>query len=259
MPVSKFTDRIEKIDFFAVLPAGIYVMSVLCVCMYEWAYPTSETKTIFSILTQIACILNKNVTFAILVIFGAYIVGSIIRSVPVDWAEWSIPHTKKSEISSAGELEKTTTEEPKKSTNKEANKFPYQNLLIDALKDLKDAEAATKIDKGSLPDISKNFSRNVYNFWKDTLCNFSSNGFDYYERYETRARFSAGMFWAGILGILGGGYLIYYKIGLEIILFSLLIIVVFRLHLGRVRKQEVKVLLFLYISYLQEKNKGSAT
>ena len=222
-----FTKPIEKVDFFAVLPTGAYILAVVTLCIWTASEPKPCTLTFKEAIAVLADTFKSNPFYFIIALFGAYLLGSVIRAFHVSWAEKVTPPFT-------------------------AN-FPYQNTLIKAIDKLKDNAAAAQIDVTKLPDLSAGVSGYIFNYWKDALCSKADRGFEYYRNYEARARFSAGMVWAGMAGIAGGLYVVFISrtMGLQVVLFSAIIYIAFGFQLRRVRVQEAKVLLFLYAAHLQ--------
>jgi hypothetical protein len=55
--------------------------------------------------------------------------------------------------------------------------------------------AATKHDPTKMPDVSLGVPMHVLNYWKDTLCVNSAEGFEYFKTFETRVPLFAEMIW----------------------------------------------------------------
>jgi hypothetical protein len=91
------------------------------------------------------------------------------------------------------------------------------------------------------------------------LCLRAPTGFTFYQSFEARSRFFAGMFWAGMAGIGGGLYLVgtvpraplSYAPALQMIVVSVTLVLAFGFQLRRVREQEARVLVTLFAALLQ--------
>ncbi len=222
MATDSLLDRINKVDFFAVLPPGFYSVLLLGFLL---KFPQNAT-TMIEALSPIAFVLKENPVYLIFLLFAAYLFGSIIRALKVKWAEKVSPPFR--------------------------SDFPYQDELKIALETLKKSQAI-KVDTTKFPDLSGGVSEDVFNYWKDVLCAKSDKAFDYYESFETRARFSAGMVWAGVVGMIASLSMLFrcVTVGWQLLVLSLVVYIAFGFHLRRVRKQEAKALLFLYVAHLQ--------
>jgi hypothetical protein len=222
MATDSLLNRINKMDFFAVLPAGFY--SVIMIGF--WFIEQSNPKNIMEAINPIAQALKDNPVYLVFLLFAAYLVGSIFRALKVKWAECICPPFHSS--------------------------FPFSEELNRALIEIKTSGSKILIDS-HLPDIKNGLTNNEFNYWKDVLCIKSERGFEYYETFETRTRFSAGMVWAGVVGIVSGSLMFFRgpNIAWQMLVISLVVYSAFGFHLLRVRRQESKALLFLYIALTQ--------
>ena len=166
----------------------------------------------------------------VFVLFGSYLCGSILRVLPVRWAEKATPPFK--------------------------SEFPYPEAMRDFLTNLTERSTPTELALKKLPDLSQVGSQRQFNHWKNVLCMHSPDAFNHYQTFEARTRFFAGMLWAGFVGLLGGSTLAVQgglPAGFQLALLSLLLIGAYGIQFRRVRIQEVVVLFSLYVSYLQTK------
>jgi len=216
-----------KVDFFAVLPTGFYILIVgVIVCISN-----SETQSFWEPLNIFIEEIDKNPSLLILVFFAAYLAGSIIRALKVRWVEYFIP--------------------PFRIT------FPNNETIAKVLAELKGNAAVASLKTDKLPAIDKPVTTVVFNYWKDVLCVNNPVAFDYYESYEARARFFAGMFWAGVLGVFGAIVLAIRMGGIDqgttwfLFTVSAIILLTFGSQFRSVRDQEVTVLLSIYVAYHQ--------
>lgn len=123
-------DRIEKIDFFAVLPAGVYTFVILFVNYKALLEPNVFlNKSIwFPILSLAKGVGTKPVLLA-LILFVCYLLGSSLRALPVNLVESFIPPFRV--------------------------KFPYSDNLKKVLETLAMSPSMTGFDPQKPPIIKK--------------------------------------------------------------------------------------------------------
>ncbi|RLJ21206.1 hypothetical protein DJ031_03695 [bacterium endosymbiont of Escarpia laminata] len=230
--MKSFLGQFSRSDFFAVLPLGFYIFMVVYSCAaLEFIEPSNE-RTIIKVIQSLAIHIQQQPIFLIFILFACYMLGSIFRALLVYWAERSIPPFR-------------------------AN-FPYPETLTEVIDTLNKHHDATKHDVSKMPSLKNGVPMHVFNYWKDVLCVNSIEGFEYYQTFETRVRLFTGIIWASWSGILGGIYIVLmegdfsHKIGLPLFLLSLILLITFGSNLRRVRRQESRVLLFMYSAYLQK-------
>lgn len=226
-------NRIGKVDFFAVLPAGFYVFVVFLIVFGLATSPTTGTTiSIWKPISDlVATAVGKPVTL-VLVLFGSYLIGSSLRAFPVKWAEKATPPFR---------LE-----------------FPYPLELQRVISELEKQKEASGFNPNKSLSISDDLKMSVFNYWKDKLCMKSPDGFSYYQSFEARTRYFAGMFWAGCIGVIGGLIIIFQipngsldqKFG--VLVLSIMIMVVFGGQFRRVREQEARVLVSLFAVLQQD-------
>lgn len=228
-------DRIEKIDFFAVLPAGLYVFVVLVIDYHACLSPdVFSDGTIWSPILSLADNAGSRPVILALVIFVCYLLGSSLRALPVKWVEAVTPPFR--------------------------TEFPYPQKLGKLLDNLKSGLKESEFNADGAPYIGDNITMSVFNYWKDTLCIEARQAFIYYQTFEARTRFFAGMFWAGCIGTVGGMPAFFHTAGDRlpdksiILIFSLLIVAVFGGQFRRVREQESAVLFTLFTVHIQGRN-----
>lgn len=222
MATDSILDRIDTVDFFAVLPAGFYSVTMMA---FSLTVPPGAHNMIDA-LSPLAGVLKDNPVYFVFWLFAAYLVGSIARALRVTWAERVSPPFR--------------------------SDFPFPEKLRETLENLK-TSPATRLDATRIPDIRNGLSNDEFNYWKDVLCTKTKSGFEYYQTFESRVRFSAGMVWAGVIGVVVAVFMFFRCPGVawQMLLVSITVYAAFGLHLRRVREQEAKALLFLYLAYLQ--------
>jgi hypothetical protein len=227
----------------------VYIVQFFLWTNYRvYNYGKNEIEAIKSI----ASIFEKNFVYVVFVLFTAYLFGSIIRSVSVRWAEY-ITFPFRSVFPKKAELKKSYNEIIKLET-KEV-KIEFESLFYPPASPKTDeSKIESETDEtNSILDKDKTIPGDIFNYWKDVLCVRNDKAFEYYQTFETQSRYSAGMVWASAFGvfisILRG--LLYPPIHWGIVFISIGVYIVFSWHLRRVRKQESKVLMFLYIATLK--------
>jgi hypothetical protein len=188
-----------------------------------------NVSSLWSIFTELSGQVNKTPAILIFILFACYLFGSIVRAMPVFWAARIITPT--------------------------SVQFPYEANLKKAIEKLNENVNASRHDLSRVPDLNGGLPIEVFNYWKDRLCIKSPEGFDYYKTFETRVRFFAGMIWASVIGLFGGGYIFFVKRDpqhLSLMLISILLLIIFGSNFSRIRKSEARALLTLYTAHLQD-------
>ena len=238
MPTESIINQFSKSDFFGVLPPGFYSF----VAVYSWysvqfitkpsIEPKPSVESLWGILTKLSGAVQEKPATLVFILFASYLIGSVFRAIPVYWAERLIPPFTKD--------------------------FPYPITLIEVLATLNAYPETTKHDINKMPKVDKGVPMHIFNYWKDVLCLRSPEGFAYYQTFETRVRFFAGMIWAGLIGSLSGGYLILrfldlkHPTGLPLFLLSSILLIIFSSNFRRVRRQEARSLVTIFTAYVQE-------
>lgn len=233
MPYQTTIGRLTSVEFFAAMPAGLFVFLVSYVYLSNGAVMESS-PSLWGSLLQLSDTLKTSPPMILFMFFGAYLFGSIIRSVPVHWAE-SITRVGRS-------------------------RFPYADVLRARLEQIEQESGPTGLNLNRLVG-NKDLSTAIFNYWKDFLCVRSSEAFAYYQTFEARSRFFTGMFWAGAVGVVGGGAMLSqsylsgrsYILAAQLLVLSVSLIVAFGLQLRRVREQEAQVLLTLYVAVAHQR------
>ena len=219
-------------EFFSVLPPGFYIFIVTYSCVVLDLIEKPKEQTVLKIFQSLSNHIYQQPVFLIFILFACYMLGSVFRALPVDWAEKSIPPF--------------------------STDFPYPVVLKEVMEILNNNQNVTKHDISKMPFLKDGVPMHVYNYWKDVLCVNSSEEFQYYQTFETRARLFSGIIWASWSGILGGLYIILREreitsgVGLPILLISLLLLITFGSNFRRVRRQESQALLLIFSAYLQK-------
>jgi hypothetical protein len=223
--------RIGNVEFFAVLPAGFYVFLVGYLVLSIDNVNIASTQTIWMMLEPLTKQMHQNPILLLFIIFCSYLLGSIIRTIPVSWAEGLTPPF--------------------------TIKFPHSERLMKLLEVLNANADATLHDIKKVPKISGKVTMPVFHYWKDALCVYSPHTFAYYERFEARTRFFVGMFWAGAIGLLGSIIMfvriqnLLFEPAWYLFIMSTILIFSFGLSIHRVRRQETYVLFWCYVAFLQ--------
>lgn len=236
MAAKSIISKFGKIDFFAVLPSGTYTFLSLYFLLGLDHQQRDVHESLWSSLEPLVHLTHDKPPVIILILFSAYILGSILRAVPVTNSENFI-------------------------CSKE-HRFPYERTVKKMFDSIKSNPQLTNIDSHVVPDLSDGLPKHVYNCWKDIVCVCSPEGFAYYQEFEARTRFFAGMFLAGCIGIvcapltllLAGS--IFYKPALLLFFVSLIITYLYGRNLQHVRMQEVTTLAGLFLAYTQDRQRN---
>ncbi len=240
--------RFSKSDFFSVLPPGFYIF-IVSYTTYSAATSEKADSTILSDILKLSNDIRTDPFLIVFVLFASYLLGSIIRAIPIRFLCRFTPpfHDDFPYPIRLNELINHL--------RNNRDRLGYENNDLSILPELKDLD---KINKKEKFEFIREYS-DIYNYWKAVLCINSPGGFDYYETYETRVRFFAGMVWAGLVGIILG-IIVYFTTDSHLtsgvlFLVSLLIMFVFRINFHRVRGQEAKELVLLIAAYLKNTEK----
>ncbi len=241
-----------KSEFFAILIPGSFVMGVIVSGALAFTQTDANTGKMGRFGTVLDT-LKGNWIFAFLAFVMIFLVGNLFRSIRVNRAD-SIANFLFKRFIKASWL-KPLYEEP----------FPYRTFLekiktrllqVNLIEDI--TLPADPKDNSSLHDI--------YNYWKTVICIETPGSFNITKELEDRVRLFAGMFWAGVGGIIGSiiislGFIFneasrsvwgLYILFMSII--SVIIAIAFGLSLKRVRSQEVISVLLAFL-YLQRRVK----
>ncbi len=235
--MKSFLSHFSRGDFFAVLPPGFYIFMVIYSSIYLHFADKNSNPSILDVITELEKHIQGNPVSIIFIVFICYLLGSLFRAMPVNWAVRSIPPFK------ASFLEKARL-----------------NKIIETVND---NVKAIKHDISKMPVLlnkeeTKYIDSHIFNFWKDILCINSIEGFEYYQIFETRVRFFSGIIWASWCGIIGGVYMMFQgndffnPVGFPIFLLSFILLASFGMNIRRIREEEAKALLLLYSAYLQQ-------
>jgi hypothetical protein len=224
--------RLTSVEFFAAIPPGLFVFLI----SHAWfsGGPSAEPpRSLWDYLLSLSTVLQENPAAILFALFGAYLFGSIIRSMPVRWAE---------KVATFGRSE-----------------FPYPTVLRSMLRQMSEEAAASDLEPKRLPKL-ESISSNTFNYWKDVLCIQAPGAFAFYQTFEARSRFFTSMFWAGVSGLVGGLGIAVQSLGrswplapsIQLLVLSAILVVAFGLQLRRVREQEARVLLTLFSVLMQQ-------
>jgi hypothetical protein len=232
MPTKTVVGHFSKSEFFSVLPPGFYIFMVIYSCYIVKCNVHSSHQSLFNIIISLAQKINSNFTLLLFILFASYLLGSISRALPVRWAEHSFPRFH--------------------------CKFPYPDRLNEVLNTLQVYGFSTKLNLKKIIDLSQGVPMHLFNYWKDFICIVTPEGFEFYQTFETRSRFFAGIIWAALFGIIGGLYIIIitwnnrHGVGLPLLILSFILYITFGANFRRVRAQEAQALLMIYLAYFHK-------
>lgn len=234
MPAEKIVSQVNKSDLFAVFPPGFVIFTFV----YAVYRTDRQTASLWVVLQGLADQLQQRPAWIVFVLFAAYLLGNLVRTIPVAFAERMLPPF--------------------------TDEFPYPEVLRKVRDTLAANAEAACLDTKHLPNLEKGVPLHVYNYWKDALCVGTAAGFDYFQTFETRMRFFTGMLWAGWTGLLGSlvialrCQMLAHPAGLTMLLLALVILLTFGLNFRRVRRQEARALLLLFVAYLQNSARAAS-
>ncbi|MCH9694854.1 MAG: hypothetical protein K0U72_10125 [Gammaproteobacteria bacterium] len=231
MPLKDSLARIPTVDFFAVLPPGAYLLTAAAAAFGEGL---SGAPSIWSHLLPFFMAIAEYPILAIPAVVAAFMFGSIVRALKVGWAQ---PFSKGTSA------------------------FPYLESLDQFLGALESTESAAQLRRDLRESTHPQL---LFNYWKDRLCLEAPGGFAQYVHFEARSRFFAGMFWAGLLGVIASVVMAARAGSLtapavwQAFLISVVIVLIFAVQLRTVREAEAKVCVALYVALHERRFPPSA-
>ena len=234
MASNTFASRVSGSDFFAILTPGFYIFIAIYALTLSFGSFQSKDSSLWEVIFNLSLHIQESPSILIFIFFGAYLFGSIFRTLPVNYAEKIIPPF-------------TTS-------------FPYPEKLTKLINILKDHHDGAQIDPELLPKFGNELPLEIFNYWRYVICINSKEGFEFYRSFETRVRFFTGIIWASVTGVIFGGLIIikthyfFHPSGFPLLLLSLIIFFTFGLNFRRVRRHEARALLTIFCAF-QKKNK----
>lgn len=228
-----------KTDFFAILVPGFFIFGVIV----SFFLAITHKDINISILDRIEPffkLLKENWPLVIVLIVIGYLLGNLIRAIRVIYAD---------------KFCKTIFSRYKCS-------FPYHYILDKIREHLIDSNL---IDDITLPKEDKPLY-NAWNFWKITIGLEFPDMFSHIQNLESRVRLFAGMFWAGLLGIIGSLSIfgvcifnnvikvVWWEYNFYLSIASAALFTMFGMNLRRVRREEARAVFMGYLA-LQNKKK----
>ncbi|HHM06263.1 MAG TPA: hypothetical protein ENJ19_11080 [Gammaproteobacteria bacterium] len=225
--------KIGKIDFFAVLPSGTYIL--LSFYIFVIAGTDSQMQggaSLWAAFIPLVDLTHSKPTTLLLMLFSSYLLGSVLRALPVSFSEKAVNMF-------------FSDKEP----------FPYQSELDNFFSELKRNSRIAGIDGHTVPDGGNAITKRVFNYWKHVICLHAPEAFVNYQEFEARTRFFSGMFLAGAIGafvsLLCLVKALSYAPAWYLLVLSVLVALSYGLSVRRVRVQEATTLAGLYLAYLQ--------
>lgn len=229
-------NKISKVEFFAVLPAGTYVM--LSIYLYFVSVDSNNSTTLWHEFKLLIELTHSQPTALLLLVFCSYLLGSVLRAIPVSYAEKLMDAFRK-----------------------DVETFPYPDHTKGIISRLNDKSDIANIKTSVNPNLDKEVCKNVYNYWKDVVCIRTPTAFSHYQEFESRTRFFSSMCMAGVVGIIVSGVILFENLhslhtpAVYLLILSTCVTLAYGLNIKRVRGQEVSTLTGLYIAHIQNKER----
>ncbi|HTS19963.1 MAG TPA: hypothetical protein VMP11_20475 [Verrucomicrobiae bacterium] len=190
MPTATILSRIGRFEFFAILAPGLCLVTVMVI--FGAAYALGPDQSATAAITTLNQEASKQWPMSITMLFFAYMVGNILRAIPVSILDEICGRAFKWTVRGGDEYDRLAYQED----------FPYVPLLKKQLTQLQENSVLEGV---SLPVGLT--AHTTFNLWKLTLCDRSPATFDYTQELEGRVRLFSGMIWAalisGVFGVLG--------------------------------------------------------
>ena len=91
MPAEKIVSQFNKTDLFAVFPSGLLIFLFAYVgYVTNSSLAADATVTLWSVLQKLADQLQQKPALLVYIGFAAYMLGSLVRTLPVHWIENSL-------------------------------------------------------------------------------------------------------------------------------------------------------------------------
>ena len=189
---------------------------------------------------------------SILFVFAAYLIGAVMRAVPVNSADGACRRLFRRTIPTKNDRRKMYEEA-----------FPYRSLLKYYITSFKKYNLVPNnfiLDENDIGQISNLKLHNLFIHFKNCLCSKSPDIYSTVKEFESRVRLFSGMFIAGICGLilvscllvivlLNESVAIWWPFVLTTAFTSLLLILAFGRQLPKARKQEA---MHVYLAYFAQ-------
>ncbi|MCP4601206.1 MAG: hypothetical protein GY847_11895 [Proteobacteria bacterium] len=237
MPVKTALPSVNVGDFFAIVVPGFYVICTASLFGFMTIPRNAQQDEPWKIICQ--AVANMDANWIALCVVASYLVGNIMRILPVKWPDawcgWIF-----------GKLLRS-----RKELYEEGETFPYPK----ALKRRFDRLGGQKVFNLPEAPTEKEGLYVVFNYWKIILCKESPELFACTQVLEARVRMFVGIIWAtGVGVILGGvqfiipGTRVWWEPLLLSSLISFAIFLLFLLLLREARNEEARTVFFSYLA-----------
>lgn len=221
-------ERLGRVEFFATLPAGFFLLLALVLAASPVVDPDGRSWSAWAVIHRIAVDeVEGHASLILLILFATYLLGSLVRSLPVSIVDRLTPPFRRG--------------------------FPPIDVVREALAELSQHKKATRFTAAHAPKVGSTLPTTVFNHWKNWLCVLNQDAFRYYQSFESRSRMFAGMAMAGAVGCVCALVILYRagwsvpRIGVELLVASGALVLLFGGQFRRVRKQEAGVLVSLFV------------
>lgn len=241
MPTTSVLSRV-KTDFFAILVPGFFILGVILSIFLVFTHKDPKASILKRIEPFFHTLKEYWPLVIILIVIG-YLLGNLIRAIRVTTAD----KFSKSIFS------RLAISEEKKLFYKSS--FPYPDILDKIRQDLIDSKLIGSIN---LPNGNCLYS--AWNFWKITIGLEFPDMFNYIQNLESRVRLFAGMFWAGLLGVIGSLLIfvgcifnnvikvLWLEYNIYLFFTSAVLFIMFGMNLRRVRREEARSVFMGYLA-----------
>ena len=197
MPTTTVLSRVRG-DFFPVMAPGLYVVLAIA-AVFVAIGGDSNSATLWARFEPLVRHIRDYWPLSILVVFAAYLFGSILHAFPVTLSDKICRHC----------FRRTLRKKFRKFYDDE---FPYKMLIdeyTNTIPGYKEFNDKISSNAEKLNDFQDFTLINIYNYFKLSVCIGSPSTFLIIQELESRIRLFSGMFWAGLIGILVSFSLMY--------------------------------------------------
>lgn len=247
MPANTFLNRVNTVDFFAVLIPGVYLAANISLLGF-WCVDRSATnETPWQIIN--GAIIRLELNGLLIFVLAAFLLGNTVRAVPIRVVDRLSTWINRC-------LCRLPLWENRQDDYRED--FPYVNILNKIFELLYKHSYVSEGRPCASPEWGLR-KLAEFNYWKALLCSKSSDSFAFVLAAESRVRLFAGIIWAtGVscvicaLAMCFPQYRQWYGPFVASLIVSLLLFAIFVTSLRPMRHEEARAVYLAFLSLLNE-------
>lgn len=241
MPVPAMINRIRG-DFVSTMVPGFFIMSLIIIT-FTLSLESAPVESRKDVILAPAGILEESWVVFLSFLFSCYIIGVIVKSIPVDWGFPKIPILNKYKGSKFPH---------KRLYYKYYNYYMKGDFIYKLSEYCKNSEKIKVIGSNNVATNSDPmFDSNGFNFIKMFICASSPGNYSILQELESRSRLYGAMRLTGLIGVLISFFLYFmlsnngtletwFSVNFTMFTLSLIILVIFGLQIRRIRRDEAR-------------------